>query len=222
MLERMAEFVQSAGVSSLHVNASYLGEQIASWCETYGAVNPEVSIETSMENAPLETGGGIAKMLREHAFDDAPFFSCNADIICVPSSESRHPLARMANAMDDETDIVMLLAKKQNSLGYEGAGDFVALEERDGVIHSFRRYDAAKDEGKEAYIFMGIQLLRPDLFSSKLPEAFSMNHIYNQRVSKGGGFSGMKAVVHDGMFLHVGDAYGLKKAEAYLAMGNGQ
>lgn len=239
MLQRMADFVRDAGVSSLHVNAFYLGEQIADWCTGYRAKHSDVVLQNSREESLLETGGGIAKMLREHdGLHAAPFFSCNADIVCIeapppnqPSlrsvsstppqggSEFLNPLRRMAEVMDDETDMVMLLAKKERSLGYEGAGDFVALEERDGVVHSFRRYDAARDEGREAYIFMGIQLLRPEIFTRSpepLPETFSMNLLYNQRVQADGSFAHMKAVVHDGMFLHVGDVDGLSAANAYL------
>lgn len=204
LIDYALEFMVSGGVENVVVNASYLGDML----ETYlsGKKAPE-SIRISREDAPLETGGGIAKALP--LLGDAPFICYNSDIICLNGAQ--HAIARLSQAWDDtRMDALLLLQPRDNTVGFEGPGDFFVDES--GCLERRGARESAP------YVFSGVQLLHPRLFAHRpQQEAFSMNVLYNYGMEKGGFLSPrIGALVHDGDWLHVGDLPGLEQAEAYF------
>ncbi len=218
MLERMLDLIDAAGIPEAVVNASYLKEQIIERCNDYEAAHPGLSVHLSLEDEPLETGGGIARALP--MLGDELFFVCNGDVILVPGKA--HPFERLYGQWDDDTDIIMLVVSRANAIGYEGQGDFVALEQGGDVLPAFRRCAKEEEEAPDEsrYVFTGVQLIHPRVFRDGIlaeNTAFSMNVIYNAHQDETGRFERMKAVVHDSAWLHVGDMNGVLQAEAYLA-----
>ena len=162
---------------------------------------PQIAI--SREPEPLETGGGIANAL--DLIGENPFFSLNADTICLPGE--KNPLQRLLDSWDDtKMDALLLLHPTEKAIGFEGAGDF--FREENGSVK--RRGDQAN----APYVFTGVQLVHPRLFDgAPIDEnggVFSMNKLYDKDLSR------IHAIVHDGDWLHVGDVRGLAQAEGFL------
>ncbi|MGL4728469.1 MAG: nucleotidyltransferase family protein, partial [Bosea sp. (in: a-proteobacteria)] len=122
MLDHALDRLAAISIAQAVVNVHYLADQI----ETHLASRTHPRITISDERAVLlETGGGVKKALR--LLGDAPFFHLNSDSLWIETSEnSTHSnLARMAMQFDpDRMDILLLLARRSTSFGFEGRGDF--------------------------------------------------------------------------------------------------
>lgn len=204
LIDHALSQVERHGISEVVVNSSYKAELL----EAHLAKRSKPHIHISREDVLLETGGGIAKALP--ILGALPFFSLNSDTICIDLPQHQTAMQRLDAAWDETSlDVLMLLHPVGKAIGYEGAGDFVLRE--DGAIR--RRI-----EGETApYVFTGVQLIHPRLFSA-LPEGpFSMNVLYNRHQQPDGFFTRIGAIVHEGDWLHVGDPAGLAQANDYFA-----
>lgn len=196
------DWLREAGITSVVVNTSYMADMLEAYLNTVTSVNVRISRE---EPEPLETGGGIAKALA--SLGPRPFVSMNSDAI-FPESAA-HPLAAMRDAWDDTAmDFLMLLVPRERALGLHGKGDFVRLP--DGKVRRPK-------EGEQAdYVFTGVQIIHPRVFT-KCPEgAFSLNVLWQRSMDAEGVYQRVQTVLLDGDWLHVGDIEGLQEAEAYL------
>lgn len=196
MVDRAIDRLQEVGVTNIVVNTSYKAEML----EAHLAQRDK-GIIFSREETALETGGGIARALPH--FGQEPFFVVNGDIIWLDAKLSS--LLRLASAWDDSVDAILLLHTTEKAVGYAGAGDFFYNE----------KCLARKGNNKSApYVFAGVQLLHPRLFRGVPQGAFSMNLLYDRLINVSP--QRIKAVIHDGQWLHVGDVDGKQKAEAIL------
>lgn len=202
LIDYCLDFLSAAKISQVVVNTSYRAQQL----EDYLTLRTTPIIHFSREEpAPLETGGGIAKALP--LLGGAPFLAMNSDAVFPPSP--MHPIARMAEAWAEDVDFLMLLIPKENAIGWQGRGDFVV-----GEGGRIRR----PVEGEDVpYIFSGVEIIRPEVFAGCPEGAFSLSKLWNQRVGEGGWFTRIRAVIHEGAWLNVGDLAGLAAAEAYGA-----
>ena len=134
---------------------------------------------------------------------DAPFFVHNSDSVWIERSGST--LARMIEAWDGERmDSLLLLANSNATLGYSGRGDFHMDEA--GTVHRRTGDDAAP------YVFAGVSINHPRLFADASEDVFSMNRIWDQTLANGR----LSAIVHDGLWMHVGTPAALTEAERQL------
>lgn len=198
LIDRAIDNLESAGITKIVINTSYKAEII----EEHLKKRKTSQIIFSREETPLETGGGIANAL--HYFDGEPFFSVNGDVIWFDSQFSA--LQRLAEAWHDGLHALLLLHKREDSVGYEGKGDFFA--DTHGNITRRGSHETAP------YIYTGIQLLHPDLFTECPAGVFSLNILYNKALSSTP--PTIKAIIHLGELLNVGDPVGKQLAEEYL------
>lgn len=198
MLDRAIDRLEEAGVFFVVVNTSYKAEMI----EQHLAKRSHPAIAFSREETALETGGGIAQAL--HHFNGEPFFACNGDIIWLDAATPA--LTRLAGAWEDGLDALLLLAPVTTAVGYAGKGDFFL---KDGMLERRGARDAAP------YVYAGVQLLHPRLFEGAPAGAFSLNILYDRAIAANP--PRIKALVHDGQWLHVGDVPGKEQAEAILS-----
>lgn len=198
MIDRAIDRLSEAGVAQIVVNTSYK----AAMLEEYLAKRTDTNIIFSREETALETGGGIAQAL--HYFGDEPFYAANGDIIWLDGKSSA--LQRLADTWQDDIDAVLLLHPTQSAVGYAGAGDFF-YSDSGGLM---RRAGAVQ----APYVFAGVQLLHPRLFAGVPKGAFSMNLLYDRLIAAKP--QRIKAIIHDGTWLHVGDVEGKEKAEKML------
>lgn len=196
------DWLREAGITSVVVNTSYMADMLEAYLDSVSSVNVRISRE---EPEPLETGGGIAKALQ--FLGTRPFVSMNSDAI-FPENAS-HPLATMCAAWDDATmDFLMLLVPRERALGLHGKGDFIRTP--DGKVRRPK-------EGEQAgYVFTGVQIMHPRVFTKCPDGAFSLNVLWQRSMDADGMYQRVQTVVLDGDWLHVGDIEGLQEAEAYL------
>lgn len=191
--------ISDAGVEHAVVNTHYLGDQIRDHVQTRTA--PLITL--SPEDPVLETGGGIEAALP--LLGDDPFFVCNSDGLWLDGDVSA--LQRLAAAWDDDAmDGLLLLHEPARALGYDGDGDFV----RDDAGRLTRRAEA--DANAPAYVFTGVQLLHPRLFTDTPGGVYSLNVLYSRALAQGR----LYGLVHDGEWFHVGTPDARDETERWI------
>jgi MurNAc alpha-1-phosphate uridylyltransferase len=209
LLDRVIDRLEAAGVEEIVVNAHYLSTQIVDHVAARSARPSAGSgaargrparISVLVEAEPLETGGGVAHALP--ALGDAPFYVVNGDVLWLDGS--RPTLANLAAAWKDaEMDALLLMQPLARAFGYDGAGDF--LMAADGRLR--------RPQGAAApYLFAGIQILSPRLFTDLPPAPFSLNVVYDRAAAVGRLFG----IADEGRWFHVGTPQDLALAEGAL------
>lgn len=186
------EWLAAGGITNVVINSSYLAEQLEAHVGDRAAISREGA-------PPLETGGGVKKALP--LFGNDVFLTMNSDAILL--HQGAHPIQVLADIWDDSIDFLLLVARKDQAIGWQGNGDFIL----DGNGH-IRRPEAGEDA---PYIFTGVELMHPRAFAQAPDGAFSLSALW-----KKDGFARVRAVVYHGAWLNVGDLDGLETAEQYL------
>ncbi len=197
MLDGVLDRLVEAGVGEVVVNAHHLGHMIEGHLRARSAPR----IHLSREEVLLETGGGVRKALP--LLGKSPFYVINGDVIWrdgkVPA------LRRLADAWDGTImDALLLLQPTASAVGYEGPGDF--------VMDQLGRLRRRKETEVAPYLFAGVQILAPALFSGALEGPFSLNLLYDRALSAGR----LYGLRHDGSWYHVGTPEELRRVEAAL------
>jgi MurNAc alpha-1-phosphate uridylyltransferase len=148
----------------------------------------------------LETGGGVRAALTVLGPD--PFFVVNGDAFWLNGPIPA--LQQLAEAFHDSLDGVLLVQRTSHVHADVGRGDF-ALDKW-GVP---RRRD---EREVVPYIYAGLQLIHPRLLAGMPDGAFSMNRAWDTAIAAGR----LRAVVHDGMWLHLSTPSDLAEAEQIL------
>ena len=199
VLRRLGE----SGVDRAVVNVHWFAERLESHLAAR-ADGPEILI--SDERAELlETGGGLKKAAALLGTD--PVFVANIDSVwtdnSVPGDTALNQLARMWNP--SIMDAVLLLARREGSIGFEGGGDFFLAD--DGRL-TFR------GEAAEApFAYMGVHICRPDYVADGPEGPFSLSGFWRRSAAAGR----LYGCVLDGDWMHVGDPRARDAAEAKLA-----
>jgi len=201
LIDHVLDWIAQAGIAEAVVNTHYLAPLLEAHLRSRSV--PRITL--SHEEDLLETGGGIFKALP--LLGAEAFFAVNSDTICLNGAQ--HALQRLLDAWDgDAMDALLLLHPVAQAVGYDGDGDFFLRPS--GAV-------ARKQPGEKApYVFTGIQLLHPRLFADAPAGAFSMNLLYNRDMQADGTLPRIKALVHDGKWLHVGDPAAVALAEGHL------
>lgn len=186
----------AAGVKRAIVNVHYRADQMES--HLAGRELPKIAI--SDERALLlETGGGLRKA--RPLLGEAPVFCTNTDAIFVDNGAE--PCAALAGAWrDDEMDALLLVVPTGKASGYDGGGDF----DLDAGRPRWRIGDSAP------FVFTGLQIIRPTLLDDTPDGPFSTRILWDKALTAGR----MRAIVHNGAWMHVGDARGLELAETFF------
>lgn len=199
MLDHALDRLAQAGVGEAVVNVHHLADRIES--HLAGRTSPRITI--SDERAQLlETGGGVKKALP--LLGERPFFHVNSDSLW--SETGRSNLLAMTERWDGaEMDMLLLLARREGSIGFDGAGDFF----RDEAGRLTRRGAAAS----APYVYAGVAILKPTLFSDTPEGPFSLNLLFDRAIAAGRLFG----LVLEGQWLHVGTPAAIAPAEAAFA-----
>ena len=211
LIDRVLDMLVRDGVSRVVVNVSYLGEQIVAHLQQ----RDDVEIVLSREEEPLETGGGVLKALS--LLGDAPFFVINSDALWV--DEEPTALQRLAEAYWAEAmDALLLVSTLDRATGYGGVGDFACAE--DGRIRRL----TSDSPALLPVVYTGVQILHPRVFRTglfggrKVGEKFSLAELFKEKDAEGW-IPGVRALVHEGSWMHVGDGDGVRAAEKVLKGG---
>ncbi len=194
VLDRLAE----AGIERAVVNVHRFADQIEAHLKTRTA--PQIIISDERE-AILETGGGVRKALP--LFAGSPFMVHNSDSVWREAARSN--LRLLMDAWEPaRMSALLLLARRDSSIGYGGRGDFHL-----GASGRLTRRGAGEET---LYVFAGVSILKPQLFDGVSEGPFSLNKIFDRAIAE----SGIYGVTLDGTWMHVGTPQALIEAESHL------
>jgi MurNAc alpha-1-phosphate uridylyltransferase len=197
VLDRLVEAGCEKAVVNVHWFADRLEEHLARRTDL------EIVISDEREQL-LETGGGLKKA--RPLLGDAPIWMANIDSVWIDRGDA---LGHLGHAWDPERmDALLLLAQRDHSIGFEGAGDFFL--EDDGAL-TFRGEALGAP-----YAYMGVQITRPQLVDEEPGGPFSLSPVWRRLAPK----RRLHGRVLDGFWMHVGDPHSRDEAEAKL-MGDG-
>lgn len=198
LIDYTLDHLAAAKVPRAVVNVHHLAPLLVNHLKQRAAPVVTISDETA---ALLDTGGGVVKALP--MLGNAPFFVFNCDAIIT---DGKTPMIDQLNsAWDDKTlDVLMLVHPRATAHGFDGAGDFFV---ENGLMR--RRSTAAE----APYVYAGAYILHPRALAGETPTPFSMNRIWDRAIAAGR----MRAVIHDGVWYHVGTPEAVTDTDALLA-----
>ncbi|MBF9233225.1 nucleotidyltransferase family protein [Microvirga alba] len=194
-LDRLDEI----GMETVVVNVHHFADMLEAHLRT--RIAPRIVISDERAEV-LETGGGVKKALP--VLGRGSFITFNSDSIWIEGEEPN--LARLVAAWDPERmDILMLVAPRETSVGYEGNGDFSM--NADGGL---RRRGA---NPSAPFVYAGVAIVKPDLVADTPEGPFSANVLYDRAIAK----NRLYGLPLDGQWLHVGEPQAIAEAEECLA-----
>jgi MurNAc alpha-1-phosphate uridylyltransferase len=203
MLDAALDRLVEVGVKRVVVNAFYRADQIVE----HLAARRDLEIVLSREDALLDTGGGIKNVLPQ--FGGKPFFSINADLLWH-DAKAPGALARLAAAWDaTRMGALLLMMPTRRAPGFGPLGDFNL--EPDGRL---RRHPSAPPR---SHVWIGAQIVVPDLYARVPDRVFSNNRIWNALEPEGRLFG----LEHEGSCYHVGTPEDWMRANALWQSGEG-
>ncbi len=203
LIDHQLDRLQTAGIDRAIVNVHHFADTLETHlrCRNNG---PEVQISDERD-CLLETGGALVRA--RHLLGKQPFFVMNADAIW--DEIGTDPLMALAERMAklEKPAIILLLARKDRSLGLHTKGDFALMPDQ-----QLRR----PQPGEEVpYYYAGSQLMHPAFLVGENERPFSANLLWD-KAAKAGALYG---VILDGFWLHVGDPQALEEANLRLERG---
>jgi MurNAc alpha-1-phosphate uridylyltransferase len=183
LLEHQLGWLRDAGIKEVVINLHHLGEQIEDFFgdgRKFG-----VSILYSREEELLETGGGIVNALP--LLGTEPFLVLNGDIFTTFAFTELNPLP-------DWADMHLVVTPKP---AFRSAGDFDLAGDR------------ITSRG-DHYVYCGISVLRPELFSGDRAEPFSLRDHFFRGIEAGT----LSAQIWTGYWTDIGDAAQLDEVNA--------
>lgn len=197
LLDRALDHLADAGVTTAVVNTHWQPERVRATL----AARKRPSIIESHEEILLETGGGVVRAL-PHLGPD-PFYVINGDAFWLDGATPA--LRRLAGAFDPAAMDAVLLVHRASQLPFHtGGGDFAV-----DPLGLVRR---PKEREIVPYLYAGVQLVSPALFAGAPEGPFSTNLMWNRAIAQGR----LRAVVHDGLWLHLSTPEDLAEAEEVL------
>ena len=203
LIDHVLDRLAGAGVERAVVNVHWFADRLERHLAARGR-GPAIII--SDERAELlETGGGLKKAAP--LLGDDPVYVANIDSVWTENapggSGSLDQLARLWNP--SIMDAVLLLARREGSIGFEGDGDFFLAG--DGRL-TFRG-----DAPGAPFAYMGVHICRPDYVADGPNGPFSLSRLWRTSAAAGR----LYGLVLDGDWMHVGDPRARDEAEARLA-----
>lgn len=179
-------WLKSAGMTDVVINLHHLGEQIEAFCADGRTLG--MNILYSHEERLLETGGGIVNALP--LLGEEPFAVLNGDIY------TDFPFASLPSSPPDWADLHLVLTPRP---GFREHGDF---DYGNGRI-------TARGED---FVYCGIAVLRPELFSTTKIEPFSLQTTFFETVRQGKA----SAQIWNGYWIDIGSHSQLQAVNDYL------
>ncbi|MDR3535602.1 MAG: nucleotidyltransferase family protein [Acetobacteraceae bacterium] len=197
LLDYEIDQLAAVGVQTVVVNAFWQADRLA---DHLASRQPPPRLILQREDVLLETGGGVKAALPVLGPD--PFYVVNGDAFWL---DGPHPvLDRMAQALDDEVDGVLLVHRTFQVHAEVGYGDFAV--DKWGMLRRRAEREIVP------YLYAGLQLIRPSLLDDTPEGSFSMNLAWNRAMENGR----LRAVVHDGIWFHLSTPADLAEAEGIL------
>jgi MurNAc alpha-1-phosphate uridylyltransferase len=198
LLDHALDHLAAEGVTTVVVNAFWQADKLAARL-THRPPPPKTILVR--ETHLLDTGGSVRNALPHLGRE--PFFVLNGDAFWLNGPATA--LGRMAAALSDTIDVVLLVHRTFQVHAETGYGDF--------SLDQLGRPRRRRDRQVVPYIFAGASLMRPALLDGMPPGAFSLNRAWDRAMEAGR----IRAIVHDGIWFHLSTPPDLAEAEQVLA-----
>jgi MurNAc alpha-1-phosphate uridylyltransferase len=168
LLSNTLKFLDLSGIKQAIINIHYLGEQIIDYINK-NKFNLTINIVKEKEKI-LDTGGGVLNAIQY--FSNEPFLIINPDTIWNSHYLEELKLMEKKFFENKKSKCSLLVVNKKKSFDQSFKGDF-NLE--NNLI-------SRKDKDDLNYIYTGLQIIKPDVFSDLNIGAFSINRIWNNLI----------------------------------------
>ena len=185
LLSNTLKFLGLFGIKQVVINVHYLGEHIVDYINK-NKFNLTINIVREKDKI-LDTGGGVLNAIQN--FSNEPFLTMNPDTIWNSYYLKELKLMEKLFFENKKNKCSLLVVNKKKSFDQSFSGDF-NLE--NNLI-------SRKDGDNLNYIYTGLQIAKPEVFSDLNVGVFSINRIWNKLI-KINKLHGMESNID---FLHV-------------------
>ena len=185
LLSNALKFLELFGIKQAVINVHYLREQIVEYLDK-SQFNLTIKIINEKDKI-LDTGGGVLNAIQH--FSNEPFLIINPDTIWNSHYLEELKLMEKAFFENEKNKCSLLVVNKKKSFDQSFKGDF-SLE--NNLINR-------KDKNNLNYIYTGLQIIKPEVFSSLYTKIFSINKIWDKLIESNELY-GMESNID---FLHV-------------------
>ena len=168
LLSNTLKFLDLSGIKQAVINIHYLGEQIIDYINK-NKFNLTINIVKEKEKI-LDTGGGVLNAIQY--FSNEPFLIINPDTIWNSHYLKELKLMEKKFFENKKSKCSLLIVNKKKSFDKSLKGDF-NLE---------NKLVSRKDKNKLAYIYTGLQIIKPEVFSDLDVKVFSINKIWDKLI----------------------------------------
>ncbi len=188
LLSNTLKFLQLLGITQVVVNVHYLGEQIVDYINK-NKFNLAINIVREKDKI-LDTGGGILNAIQH--FSNEAFLIINPDTLW--NSHYLKELKMMQKVFfKNEKKCLLLVVNKEKSFDQSFKGDFSL---KNNLI-------SRKARDNLDYIYTGLQIIEPGVFSNINEKVFSINKIWDKLIAS----NELYAIESNIDFLHVSTLY---------------
>lgn len=168
LLSNTLKFLKLFGIKQVVINVHYLGEQIVDYINK-NKFNLTIKIVKEKDKI-LDTGGGVLNAIQH--FSNLPFLIINPDTIWNLHYLKELKLMEKSFFENKKNKCSLLVVNKKKSFDQSFKGDF-NLE--NNLISRKNRDDLN-------YIYTGLQVIKPEVFSDLDARVFSINRIWDKLI----------------------------------------
>ena len=185
LLSNALKFLELFGIKQAVINVHYLREQIVEYLDK-SQFNLTINIVNEKDKI-LDTGGGVLNAIQH--FSNEPFLIINPDTIWNSHYLEELKLMEKLFFENEKDKCSLLVVNKKKSFDQSFKGDFSL---KNNLINR-------KDKNNMNYIYTGLQIIKPEVFSSLDKKIFSINKIWDKLIESNELY-GMESNID---FLHV-------------------
>lgn len=206
LIDRSLDQIEKADMGPTVINIHHLAPQMEKHLAPY-VMSGSVLVSHERDEL-LETGGGIARA-RSHFGDRV--LAINGDALWLDHHDPG-ALRRLWQAFDpDCMDILLLAVHLRDATGYDGPGDLIAQNAFDNDVPQMVTLNP--EANPTDYLYGGLMVARSALYEDAPVGPWSNKRLFIQAAEQGR----LYAILHDGLWMHVGCPEGLREAEKQLA-----
>ena len=168
LLSNTLKFLELFGISEVVINVHYLGEQVVEYINN-NKFNLSIKIVEEKDKI-LDTGGGVLNAIQY--FSNEAFLIINPDTIWNLHYLKELKLMEKSFFENKKNKCSLLVVNKKKSFDQSFKGDF-NLE--NNLISRKNRDDLN-------YIYTGLQIIKPEVFSDLDARVFSINRIWDKLI----------------------------------------
>ena len=167
LLSNALKFLELFGIKEIVINVHYLAEQIVDYVNK-NQFNSIINIVEEKDKI-LDTGGGVLNAIKY--FSNEPFLIVNPDTIWNLNYLEELKLMEKL-FFKNEKKCLLLVINKKKSFDKSLKGDFNL---NNNII-------SRKKENDLKFIYTGLQIIKPEVFSVTDSKIFSINKIWNNLI----------------------------------------